>query len=507
MKETIPISMPTAVRLNGEMLHGWVVFESVELNKEINRSDAQKRKKNPQLPSELRAVFHVDLTVSLSVSENTEKFLWASEIVSSSGALNKSEKISRAAHWKYSLIPLTVRIVDFNRSIFPSRDLPHLLHQLVAHRQNHPAPHYYEPIFFEDDVTLRRRQCLLMSRNVSNPHPKLQLHLVATSPLYFFFKKMQQQILLKISEFLGEDEVDQIKLSLSDEYIYRHVLSQVISWIHIYLQYHAFRQDLNFYVGRKSFAGVSSSALIMSIWRAAVLFLYLYDAGTSYLVLFSFAKDFWYSVWKLMRFWKWTLTDIRNHVVGRVQRTLSLGASLSGVTSSSLLVLPNTGSNKDVSLVTMTNHSDDISKVQPETKTFANDNEAEISRVRERERERESEEYDHIAVVHVSLVVLPMAIGVTLFSLFHFTYRSWWSWLISSLADAVYYFGFISMTPQLYINYRLRSVAHLPLQAFMFKLFSTFIDDVFAFLVEMPLKHRLMTLRDDVIFLGFLYQW
>mmetsp|Transcript_21141 Transcript_21141/g.60626 ORF Transcript_21141/g.60626 Transcript_21141/m.60626 type:complete len:93 (-) Transcript_21141:355-633(-) len=38
------------------------------------------------------------------------------------------------------------------------------------------------------------------------------------------------------------------------------------------------------------------------------------------------------------------------------------------------------------------------------------------------------------------------------------------------------------------------------------KIFNTFVDDVFAFLIEMPLKHKLMTLRDDIVFLGFLVQ-
>ena len=35
---------------------------------------------------------------------------------------------------------------------------------------------------------------------------------------------------------------------------------------------------------------------------------------------------------------------------------------------------------------------------------------------------------------------------------------------------------------------------------------STFIDDLFAFTVKMPLLHRLATLRDDVIFFFYLYQ-
>jgi hypothetical protein len=32
------------------------------------------------------------------------------------------------------------------------------------------------------------------------------------------------------------------------------------------------------------------------------------------------------------------------------------------------------------------------------------------------------------------------------------------------------------------------------------------VDDVFAFIIKMPLLHKVMTLRDDVVFLGFLYQ-
>ena len=88
----------------------------------------------------------------------------------------------------------------------------------------------------------------------------------------------------------------------------------------------------------------------------------------------------------------------------------------------------------------------------------------------------------------------------------HYVYTSWYSWLISNLANAVYTFGFIALCPQLYVNYRLKSVAHLPWKVFLYKAFNTFVDDVFAFLIDMPWKHRIMTLRDDAVFLVFLVQ-
>ncbi|KAG8242526.1 Cleft lip and palate associated transmembrane protein 1 [Homalodisca vitripennis] len=87
-----------------------------------------------------------------------------------------------------------------------------------------------------------------------------------------------------------------------------------------------------------------------------------------------------------------------------------------------------------------------------------------------------------------------------------FMFNSWYSWCIHSLVNGVYAFGFLFMLPQLFINYRLKSVAHLPWRSFMYKAFNTFIDDVFAFIITMPTAHRLACFRDDFVFLIYLYQ-
>lgn len=46
----------------------------------------------------------------------------------------------------------------------------------------------------------------------------------------------------------------------------------------------------------------------------------------------------------------------------------------------------------------------------------------------------------------------------------------------------------------------------MPAKAMTYKFLNTFIDDLFAFTIRMPLLHRLATLRDDVIFFVYLYQ-
>merc|ERR1719331_2863139 len=103
-------------------------------------------------------------------------------------------------------------------------------------------------------------------------------------------------------------------------------------------------------------------------------------------------------------------------------------------------------------------------------------------------------------------LLTPLFIGYSLRSLFYGKHRSVWSFIIGAAAGGVYTFGFVMMTPQLYINYKLKSVEHLPWRALTYKAMNTFVDDVAAFLIDMPLMHRLSCFRDDIIFLVYCYQ-
>jgi hypothetical protein len=56
--------------------------------------------------------------------------------------------------------------------------------------------------------------------------------------------------------------------------------------------------------------------------------------------------------------------------------------------------------------------------------------------------------------------------------------------------------GFIMMCPQLFINYKLQSVAHMPWRQMTYKFLNTIIDDLFAFVIKMPMLHRISVFRD-----------
>uniref|UniRef100_A0A8C4VQS7 Lipid scramblase CLPTM1L n=1 Tax=Gopherus evgoodei TaxID=1825980 RepID=A0A8C4VQS7_9SAUR len=122
------------------------------------------------------------------------------------------------------------------------------------------------------------------------------------------------------------------------------------------------------------------------------------------------------------------------------------------------------------------------------------------------ESEKRTEEYDTQAMKYLSYLLYPLCIGGAAYSLLNVKYKSWYSWLINSFVNGVYAFGFLFMLPQLFVNYKMKSVAHLPWKAFTYKAFNTFIDDIFAFIITMPTSHRLACFRDDVVFLVYLYQ-
>ena len=219
------------------------------------------------------------------------------------------------------------------------------------------------------------------------------------------------------------------------------------------LDYLAFRDEIRFYKGRRNLSGVSTSTVITQFLCSFIILLYLLDGGgTSWVVLLSLVSSCSVEAWKV---WKLLRPRIS------FQRKLSKRFPYFGV----------------------------LSVRTPQTAV-----------------EQDTQKFDHVAIINLAMVLYPLVIGWSLYALKHYTYKSWYSWFISNAANAVYTFGFIGLCPQLYINYKLKSVAHLPWKVFLYKIFNTFVDDAFAFLIEMPMKHRLMTFRDDVVFFILLFQ-
>ncbi|KAF0030406.1 hypothetical protein F2P81_017137 [Scophthalmus maximus] len=111
-----------------------------------------------------------------------------------------------------------------------------------------------------------------------------------------------------------------------------------------------------------------------------------------------------------------------------------------------------------------------------------------------------------MAFKYLSWLLYPLFGCYAIYSLLYVEHKGWYSWVLSMLYGFLLTFGFITMTPQLFINYKMKSVAHLPWRMLTYKALNTFIDDLFAFVIKMPMMYRIGCLRDDVVFFIYLYQ-
>ncbi|KAK7750602.1 hypothetical protein SLS62_007449 [Diatrype stigma] len=248
-------------------------------------------------------------------------------------------------------------------------------------------------------------------------------------------------------------EIEMIKEIFIDTNPYLLGITAIVSVAHIFLEMLAFGSDIAHYRKKKDNVGISVRSILANVFMQAVIFLYLVDnsQNTSWMILGSQGIGIFIELWKVT-----TIVNVR------------LRPAPPG------------------SLIPYRIIFEDKYKLS--------------------ETEEKTKEYDEIAFKYMYVAGVPLLIAYAVYSLFYDTHKSWYSYIITTLVGSVYAYGFLMMVPSLYINYRLKSVAHMPGKAMMYKFLNTFIDDLFAFTIKMPLLHRLATFRDDIIFFIYLYQ-
>lgn len=226
-----------------------------------------------------------------------------------------------------------------------------------------------------------------------------------------------------------------------------------VSIAHIILEMLAFGSDIAHYRKKKDNVGISVRSILANVFMQTVIFLYLVDQSqnTSWMILGSQGIGILIELWKVT-----TVVDVR----------------LRPAPPGSLIPY----------------------RISFEDKHKLSDT------------EEKTKEYDEIAFKYMYIAGVPLLVAYAVYSLVYETHKSWYSYIIATLVGSVYAYGFLMMVPSLYINYRLKSVAHMPAKAMMYKFLNTFIDDLFAFTIKMPFLHRMATFRDDIIFFVYIYQ-
>ncbi|KAG9509857.1 Cleft lip and palate transmembrane protein 1 [Fragariocoptes setiger] len=349
------------------------------------------------------------------------------------------------SHWHPNM---TINVV-YDQNPWTPGSVPHPFDEVIEFE---PLTGKYYPIVYLNDYWNLMRDYLPINETVDSIRISMTYQ-----PLSLFKWQLYaaQNMRSKWSSMLGaeamgtDEEQDYIKEALLETSPILLALTVIVSIAHSITEFMAFKNDIQFWKDRKSLEGLSVRSVFFNIFQSVVVLLYVLDNDTNTVIRISVGIGLLIELWKLPK-----VVNINidyNHRLFGIFPTISF--------------------------------SDKGSYVESSTK-----------------------QYDMLAYKYLSWVIFPLFLGYAIYSLLYQEHKGWYSFILNMIYGFLLVFGFIMMTPQLFINYKLKSVAHLPWRMLTYKFLNTFIDDIFAFVIKMPIMYRIGCFRDDIIFVIYLYQ-
>jgi len=312
-----------------------------------------------------------------------------------------------------------------------------------------PMEQKYKPVIFYNDYWNLAKDYQVVNTTVSH----LDLQITYTPLSLFKWQIYAAQSVRNQWNLLASDEEDEDQDTLKETILetnpYLLGLTFGVSILHSIFEFLAFKNDIQFWNNRKSLEGLSVRSVFFNVFQSLIVLLYVLDNDTNFVIRLSVGVGLLIEMWKINK-----VMDVK------LDRE-----------------------NLYFNMIPGLKFTDKGSYVESSTRKF-----------------------DMLAFRYLSWALFPLLIGYAVYSLLYVEQKGWYSWVLSLLYGFLLTFGFIMMTPQLFINYKLKSVAHLPWRMLSYKFLNTFIDDIFAFVIKMPTMYRIGCFRDDIVFFVFLYQ-
>eukprot|EP00842_Homolaphlyctis_polyrhiza_P007095 jgi/Hompol1/975/HPOL_000249-RA len=184
------------------------------------------------------------------------------------------------------------------------------------------------------------------------------------------------------TDVMGADprDADQMKRMFIETNPILLGVTMAVSILHSIFDFLAFKNDIEFWRNRKNMEGLSFRTLILNIFFQSVIFLYLFDNETSWMILISNGVGLLIEIWK-----------INKTVIIKQKSTFPF--------------------------------VDFIDRVKPSKLTT------------------KTRKYDQMAFNYLSYVLFPLLAAYTVYSLMYEEHKSWYSFIVGTLVGFVYTFG------------------------------------------------------------------
>ena len=163
---------------------------------------------------------------------------------------NKNQK-EYVPQFKYYKQPLVLRVVTDTQSYAmnnPFRGDGYRMDPIMLHLNNIHSPNLYRPIFYVDDVALRYNSQIELAppsppvaakdQQVNEKPPvKMKIKISFMKPMRHIIQRQLALSLNMAEHLLGPHELDELRYLISDEYMYRFIITQIIGFLHLALDY------------------------------------------------------------------------------------------------------------------------------------------------------------------------------------------------------------------------------------------------------------------------------
>ena len=272
----------------------------------------------------------------------------------------------------------------------------------------------------------------------------------------FFFNNM---IGIQINENMMSEKLaisgtkDMLVELIKNNSTFYLIILFTVNTLHTIFSYLGFSSDISYYKNLKKLDGVYTKYIFFNIFYMFITFIYILLQGANFIVKVELFISFMIEIWKLKKVF---------------------------IISFQFSKFPN------------------IIKLEYK-QTF---------------EQEEAKDYESEAVnMMVKYLLFPIGVIYLGYRIYYYSdniVKNNWKSVVIFIIEYIYFllnvFGFILLTPQIYLNYKLKSVEHLPMKAMTYKFLNTIIDDLYAFAVKTPTMYRIFCFRDDVIFIIYIYQ-
>lgn len=334
---------------------------------------------------------------------------------------------------------------------------------------------YYKPPVVVDEIGLTSDQYIPLNQTVDRISLKLSFGLMS-SQRWVLLSHISSALESQKDIGFTDKDIDDVRHMISNTSISLLAVTMLASMLHLLFEFLAYHSDVTFWKENESLAGLSSRALLTDLISQVIVLLYLIESEASLIITVPSACGICVQLWKVqkatgfslksLRFERWKPSD--DPSTGPLTSTVIVATADEDVMVSPSPQPPKTNKEAKCPATSYNDNGDSDSGKSKDERFICRNSSDQLVEI--------TIEADRFATSYLFSLLLPVVILFSLRSLVYEMHRSWYSWFIGSLTGCVYTFGFVLMCPQLYINHKLKSVAHLPWKVLVFKFVNTFID-------------------------------